>query len=63
MDSEAQQFYEVEKILDHRIHRSRKEYLIKWLGYPLHDATWEPARIIKQDVPDLVQQYEDSLGS
>ena len=34
--------YEVENILDKRIMRKKPQYLVKWLGYPLHDATWEP---------------------
>jgi hypothetical protein len=58
VDESAQQYYEVEQILDHRIHRRQKQYLVKWVGYPLHDATWESARNIKADVPDLVEQYE-----
>jgi len=37
-----QEEYEVETILDKRIIRKKPQYLIKWLGYPLHDATWEP---------------------
>jgi hypothetical protein len=59
VDKEAQQYYEVEKILSHRTHRRQKQYLIKWLGYPLHDATWEPMRNIQEDVPDLVREYEE----
>jgi hypothetical protein len=34
--------YEVETILDKRILRNKPQYLVKWVGYPLHDATWEP---------------------
>jgi hypothetical protein len=34
--------YEVETILDKRIFRGKPQYLVKWTGYPLHDATWEP---------------------
>ena len=34
--------YEVESILDRRLHRHRFEYLVKWKGYPDHDASWEP---------------------
>jgi hypothetical protein len=34
--------YEVETILDKRIIRNKPQYLVKWSGYPLHDATWEP---------------------
>ena len=60
IDEEAQQFYEVEKILGHRTYRAKKQYLVQWKGYPLHDSTWEPAHVIKQDVPDLVREYEAS---
>ena len=34
--------YEVEDILDERRYHGRQEYLVKWAGYPLSDATWEP---------------------
>ena len=34
-----QEEYEVETILDKRILRMKPQYLIKWLGYPLHDVT------------------------
>jgi hypothetical protein len=34
--------YEVETILDKRLIRNKPQYLVKWSGYPLHDATWEP---------------------
>ena len=35
--------YEVEDILDSRICRGSTEYLVKWLGYPVFESTWEPA--------------------
>jgi hypothetical protein len=62
VDESAQQYFEVEQILDHRTHRRHKQYLIKWLGYPLHDATWESAKNIRDDVPELVNLYEESLN-
>ena len=36
--------YEVEKVLDvKRKGRGRKlHYLVKWLGFPMSDSTWEP---------------------
>jgi len=34
--------YEVESILDIKTKHKKKFYLVKWKGYPLHDATWEP---------------------
>jgi hypothetical protein len=35
--------FEVEDILDSRVYRRQKQYLVKWRGYPEYDATWEPA--------------------
>ena len=41
--------YEVERILDRRIHKmrnglTRTEYLVQWKGYPSYDATWESVK-------------------
>ena len=39
--------FEVERVLDHhRVHCGHvwvDEYLIKWVGYGLFEATWEPS--------------------
>jgi hypothetical protein len=34
--------YKVESILDTRTRSGKREYLIKWLGYPQSMASWEP---------------------
>src|ERR1700731_3066243 len=34
--------YEVEAILDMKKVRCRVRYLVKWLGYPTKENTWEP---------------------
>jgi hypothetical protein len=34
--------YEVERILAARRHGRRQEYLVKWLGYPNEECSWEP---------------------
>ena len=39
---EGHEEFEVEEILDKHTHRRRTEYLVKWVGYPAYDATWEP---------------------
>lgn len=36
-----QEEYEVEEILAKRIRYKKPEYLVKWKGYKLHDASWE----------------------
>jgi hypothetical protein len=48
--------YEVEYILDHRMRHRHKEFLVKWLGYPEHDATWEPEPNL-QNSKDAIQDY------
>ena len=34
--------YEVEAILDKRIHQHKPQYLVKWKGYHESKSTWEP---------------------
>jgi len=46
--------YEVEAVLDHRMHLGELQYLIQWVGY--EQPTWEPHKNLKQ--VELVQQYQ-----
>mgnify|MGYP006190047963 FL=1 len=34
--------YYVEKVIKMRLKEGREEFLVKWIGYPLSEATWEP---------------------
>ena len=34
--------YYVEKVLKMRVIEGREEFLVKWIDYPLSEATWEP---------------------
>jgi hypothetical protein len=52
--------YEVEDILDHRGGKRRRQYLVKWKGYPLSDATWEPKSSLCH-APDVILRYEHRL--
>ena len=62
---EEQEEYEVDRILDKRIHKrgraSTEEYLVKWKGYSDYDATWEPASNL-QNAKEAIQDFEDMLG-
>ena len=45
--STLNEMYEVEKIINSKIYRNKKYYLIKWLCYPINEATWEPKSNLK----------------
>ena len=34
--------YFVEKVIKMRVKEGREEFLVKWIDYPLSEATWEP---------------------
>ena len=53
--------YEVEIILDKKLLRKKPYYLVKWKGYPLHDATWEPVTNLSNAI-DLVNTFENQRG-
>lgn len=49
--------YEVQDILRSRQRWGKLQYLIRWQGYNSDHDTWEPASLIEQDVPSLVQAF------
>ena len=56
-----QEEYEVEVILDKKLIRDKPQYLVKWLGYPLHDATWEPMEHLV-NAREKVKEFENQRG-
>ena len=51
--------YIVKRILDHRTHRHRLEYLVKWEGYPDYGASWEPGEHLA-NAPEILREYKAS---
>ena len=51
---------EVDEILDSRLkkrgHNTALEYLVKWTGYPLEEATWEPEINLKNS-EELLKEF------
>ena len=53
---EGDEEYEVERILDSRLHRRRLQYLVRWKDWgPEHDS-WEPAENLTH-APGLVKRF------
>jgi hypothetical protein len=61
-DVDGTQVYEVESVLQRRIRKHELQYLIKWKGYDdPRDRSWEPAYVMRRDVPHLVDEFESQL--
>ena len=54
---EGEEVYEVESILKHRRRGRAYQYYVKWRGYPISDASWEPEDSFSTD-GDLLSQYK-----
>jgi transposase InsO family protein len=46
---DGEEVYEVETILNHRRRGRGYQYFIKWRGYPISDASWEPEHSFSDD--------------
>ena len=51
--------FHVERILDSRLHLSKMQYLVKWLGYPVSENSWEPAENLR-NASKLVRAFHRS---
>ncbi len=57
-----EEVYEVQEILKHRGTGNKRQYLVHWKGYELHESTWEPKSSFKRH-QDIIKQYEKSVTS
>ena len=53
----GEEVYQVETILKHRRRGQGYQYLIKWEGYPITEASWEPESAFSDD-GDLLDKYK-----
>ena len=59
VDENGEKLYAVEKILDRRKAGRSYQYLIKWIGYPHEDDSWEPkSGIIGPGAIKLVKEFD-----
>jgi hypothetical protein len=52
--------FKVEKILKSKKVKGHTYYLIKWQGYDESEATWEPRESLLEDIPDIINKYEQN---
>ena len=50
--------YPVRAILNSRVRRRKKQYLIQWLGYEEGHNTWEPESSLIQYIPKMIEEFE-----
>ena len=53
----GEEVYQIETILKHRKRGRGYQYLIKWEGYPVSEASWEPESSFSED-GDLLNLYK-----
>jgi hypothetical protein len=54
---EDKEVYEVETIVKHRKTKNGIQYFIRWKGYPIAEASWEPEENMSQD-GNMLEQYK-----
>jgi hypothetical protein len=52
--------YEVEEIIAKRGTGPRTQYLVRWLGYPMYECTWESMKNLK-DASQAVHDFENGI--
>jgi hypothetical protein len=49
--------YDAKRIVDSRVVRNKRQYLVLWDGFPDEEATWEPVDHLG-DAQQLIADYE-----
>ena len=52
--------FEVEKIISRKVDGKNKFYLVKWVGYPLKDCSWEPFSHL-QKISGMIETFEQNF--
>jgi len=60
-DEDGEEYFHVEAFRNHRRHGSRRQFLVKWRGYPEEDNEWISETNLRKDLTDsfepLLEEY------
>merc|ERR1711935_1223403 len=56
--SASEEEYEVDRIINDRVEKGEKQYLIRWKNFGADDDTWEP--VSNLDCPEIISLYEQN---
>ena len=48
--------WEVDKILDDKVQYHKKQYLVKWKGFPIKESMWELEKNL-ENTQEILQEY------
>jgi Chromo (CHRromatin Organisation MOdifier) domain len=58
---DGEEEFEVESIISHRRQRGKSQYLVKWLGWPLSESTWEDKKQLTH-FDSALKHFHDEAG-
>jgi len=58
---EGEEEFEIEKILNKRMIRGKKKFLVRWKGYTVEEDTWENRENL-ENAKELVKEFERIYG-
>ncbi|XP_067946223.1 uncharacterized protein [Watersipora subatra] len=58
-DEEEEEFYEVDKIVDHKTEGKKTFYKVRWKGYSPSQDTWEPQDHLGEGCDEVIAAYFD----
>lgn len=61
LETEAEKFYEVERVIGSSVSEGQSWYLIKWVGYPVEECSWEPSGAVEMS-RDAVKLFHKTYG-
>jgi len=62
IDASGNDLWAVEKILNDRIYRKKRQFLVHWKGYDEIEATWEPIENLEYLRDDIKTYWFDTYG-